>query len=203
MVLRWLGDGQPWSASGLAEHILRETSGHNASITGPTWWADETGLRLHELLEEYIGEPVYAASLGERDWTGRHELLAQLQPGEWTTYKGLADAIGSSAIAVGRHVAHCPSCPHASRVLTSRGTVTVSGGFRWDDGERDDDSQALLEREGVRFDEVWSRVALHAGETFKQMRGGEFTYEVRSGAVWPDRTNRALPSARERKTPLV
>jgi hypothetical protein len=31
------------------------------------------------------------------------------------------------------------------------------------------------------------------GETFHQKRGGEFTYEVRSGAVHPDRTKRALP----------
>jgi hypothetical protein len=45
----------------------------------------------------------------------------------------------------------------------------------------------------VSFDEVWSRVEWHAGETFRQKRGGEFSYEVRSGAVWPDRTNRALP----------
>jgi hypothetical protein len=47
----------------------------------------------------------------------------------------------------------------------------------------------------VSFDEVWSRVESHAGETFRQKRGGEFTYGVRSGAVWPDRTNRALPGA--------
>jgi alkylated DNA nucleotide flippase Atl1 len=150
--LEWLADGESWSASGLAEHIIREASGHSASITGPTWWADETGLRLHELLEEHTGEPVYATSFGERDWTEMHQLLAQLQPGEWITYKDLADAIGSSAIAVGQHVARCSACPNAYRVLTSR--RTVSGGFRWDDGDRDDDPQALLESEGVRFDEA-------------------------------------------------
>jgi hypothetical protein len=45
----------------------------------------------------------------------------------------------------------------------------------------------------LTFDRVWQRIEAHAGETFRQIRGGEFAYEVRSGAVWPDRTERALP----------
>ena len=44
----------------------------------------------------------------------------------------------------------------------------------------------------VPFDRVWRRIEAHAGETFRQIRGGEFTYEVRSSAVHPDRTRRAL-----------
>lgn len=44
----------------------------------------------------------------------------------------------------------------------------------------------------ISFDEVWQRIEAHAGETFRQIRGGEFTYEVRSGTLWPDRTNRGL-----------
>jgi len=44
----------------------------------------------------------------------------------------------------------------------------------------------------VSFETVWRRVEAHAGQSFRQKRGGEFTYEVRSGTVWPDRTNRAL-----------
>lgn len=47
----------------------------------------------------------------------------------------------------------------------------------------------------LTFDEVWRRIEANAGEPFQQIRGGEFRYEVRSGAVWPDRTNRALPRA--------
>ena len=46
---------------------------------------------------------------------------------------------------------------------------------------------------GATFATVWQRIEAHAGQTFRQKRGGEFTYEIRSGAVWPDRTNRALP----------
>ena len=42
------------------------------------------------------------------------------------------------------------------------------------------------------FEHVWQRIGEHSGETFRQIRGGAFTYEVRSGAVWPDRTERAI-----------
>lgn len=44
----------------------------------------------------------------------------------------------------------------------------------------------------TRFERVWQRIEAHAGERFRQIRGGEFTYEVRAGSVWPDRTSRAL-----------
>lgn len=114
------------------------------------WWTDADGLRLDEILEEQTGEPVYSQPSGERDWSDLHRVLADLQPGAWTTYKDLADAIGSSAIAVGQHVAKCDACPQAYRVLTSR--RTVSGGFHWGDSDRDDDPQALLEQEGIVFD---------------------------------------------------
>jgi hypothetical protein len=42
------------------------------------------------------------------------------------------------------------------------------------------------------IDAVWRRIEAHAGETFRQVRGGEFTYRVDGGSVWPDRTNRNL-----------
>ena len=148
--LRWEVDGRTWSTSGLAEHILSEAAGHTASITGPMWWTDDTGLRLHEILEEHTGEAVYPGVSAERDWAPLHELLAQIPSGRWTSYKDLADAIGSSAIAVGQHVARCPDCTLAYRVLTSRGTV--SPGFTWEDDERSDDPKDVLEGEGVRFD---------------------------------------------------
>ena len=56
----------------------------------------------------------------------------------------------------------------------------------------------------MTFDTAWRRIESHAGEAFHQIRGGEFTYAVRSGAVWPDRTNRALPRSHfERAFELV
>lgn len=148
--LQWEVDGKTWSASGLVEHIIREASGQAASITGPMWWTDESGLRLYEILEEHTGEPVYSGVNAERDWSDLHDLLARVPRGRWTSYKDLADAIVSSPIAVGQHVARCHDCPNGYRVLTSRGTV--SPGFTWGDEGRDDDPRAVLEDEGVRFD---------------------------------------------------
>ena len=45
------------------------------------------------------------------------------------------------------------------------------------------------------FSAVWSRIESLKGETFHQIRGGEFTYIVMSGCIAPDRTNRLLPRA--------
>lgn len=39
----------------------------------------------------------------------------------------------------------------------------------------------------VRFTDVWERIEANAGKTFQQIRGGEFTYDVRSGSVWAPR----------------
>ncbi|QGG94380.1 hypothetical protein [Actinomarinicola tropica] len=44
----------------------------------------------------------------------------------------------------------------------------------------------------VSLDEVWNRVVARAGETFTQVRGGEFTYEVDSNLLHLDRTNQAI-----------
>lgn len=45
----------------------------------------------------------------------------------------------------------------------------------------------------VEAHEVWSRIVGCAGEIFRQVRGGEFRYQIRASAVCPDRTNRNLP----------
>ncbi len=45
------------------------------------------------------------------------------------------------------------------------------------------------------FDMIWSRIRRHQGQTFHQIRGGAFTYEVTTSAVLPDRTNQLLPKA--------
>lgn len=39
------------------------------------------------------------------------------------------------------------------------------------------------------FEEVWARIRGYSGETFKQIRGGEFTYESKSGYIVLSRTN--------------
>ena len=39
------------------------------------------------------------------------------------------------------------------------------------------------------FGEVWGRIEQHAGDEFRQVRGGAFTYEVVGSSIVPDRTN--------------
>ncbi len=38
------------------------------------------------------------------------------------------------------------------------------------------------------LDRVWGEIEAHQGELFHQVRGGEFRYAVRDGALVPDRT---------------
>ena len=42
---------------------------------------------------------------------------------------------------------------------------------------------------------VWARIRAHAGEPFRQIRGGEFRYEAPSGYIALDRTNQNIPKS--------
>lgn len=46
---------------------------------------------------------------------------------------------------------------------------------------------------------IWSRIIDHTGETFRQIRGGEFTYVVKQNCVIPDRTNVQISKAHFRE----
>lgn len=45
------------------------------------------------------------------------------------------------------------------------------------------------------IDTVWSRIERHAGDTFEQKGGGEFSYQIEGTRVVPDRTNRKIGKA--------
>ena len=45
------------------------------------------------------------------------------------------------------------------------------------------------------IDIVWGRIVAHEGETFHQIRGKAFEYEVHSGYLRPDTTNQNIPRA--------
>jgi hypothetical protein len=45
------------------------------------------------------------------------------------------------------------------------------------------------------IDAIWRRIADHEGDTFRQIRGGEFTYVTERGFLKPDRTNQQIPRA--------
>lgn len=51
----------------------------------------------------------------------------------------------------------------------------------------------------IPFPAVWKKIEARAGESFRQIRGGEFTYSIHSGCVVPDRTNRQLPRSQFEK----
>jgi len=121
--LEWPVDSGRYSASGLAEHIVRLAAGRDTSIVGPEWWALEDGTTLAELAGTSMPS--------RRDWTPLHQLLPELKPGEWTTYGDLAEAIGSHAIAVGQHLTRCEDCESAYRVLGSDRRPRAN--FTWSD----------------------------------------------------------------------
>lgn len=105
--------------------------------------------RTIELVEERFGlEP----AAGGRDWSDLHALLDSLSAGAWTTYGDLAEQVGSSPIAIGRHVASCPQCRAPWRVIGA--DRKPRAGFRWDDPQRTDTVLEVLTAEGVRFDEA-------------------------------------------------
>jgi len=45
----------------------------------------------------------------------------------------------------------------------------------------------------VSLDTVWARIKAHEGETFRQIRGAEFSYTVVGAAVVPSRTRQNIP----------
>lgn len=42
------------------------------------------------------------------------------------------------------------------------------------------------------IDTVWGRIKDYEGQTFKQIRGGEFTYKVKGNVLLLSRTNRSV-----------
>jgi len=137
--LEWEGDR--WSASGLAEHIIRLAApGSNPSVNGALWWVTEDGFALADLA---------GTSTGSRDWSDLHELLGHVHRGEWVSYGELATAVSSAALAVGRHISQCDTCPNGWRVMGADGSSRP--GFHFSDSLDNRGQQEVLESEGVRF----------------------------------------------------
>jgi uncharacterized protein with ParB-like and HNH nuclease domain len=83
------------------------------------------------------------------DWSSTHEILERIPAGKWTGYYYLAEAVGTSAQAIANHVAKCPDCTNAYRVLTWDGRIAE--GFAWTDPSDNRDPRDVLEVEGVSF----------------------------------------------------
>lgn len=83
------------------------------------------------------------------DWSLTHEIVARIPEGSWTGYYYLAEAVGTSAQAVANHLAKCPTCVNAYRVLTWDGHIAE--GFAWNDPSDTRNPRDMLEAEGVSF----------------------------------------------------
>lgn len=100
-----------------------------------------------------LGEPVLAeyrerfSDSGRFDWSQAHTILAALPAGRWTSYNALAEAVGTGAQAMARHLSGCDRCTNAYRVLTWDGSVAHE--FRWADPQDDRDPVEVLRTEGV------------------------------------------------------
>lgn len=138
--LEWPIDGQRYSASGLAEHIIRTATGAEASVNGAEWWALDDGTSLAELA---------GTSQARRDWSQLHAILATVGPGKWTTYGDLAEAVKSHPIAIGQHIKRCTDCENAWRVLGSDGRPRPN--FAWSDPTDTRKPRQALEDEGITF----------------------------------------------------
>jgi len=45
-----------------------------------------------------------------------------------------------------------------------------------------------MNKKMINIDEVWSRIEVHAGEKFYQIKGGKFSYTVEGGHIYLSRT---------------
>ncbi len=57
----------------------------------------------------------------------------------------------------------------------------------------------MIGRPSPNVDEVWRRIEAHTGQTFRQIRGGEFTYTATSSYISLDRTRQNIPKAHSEK----
>jgi alkylated DNA nucleotide flippase Atl1 len=127
----------------------------NQEIAGrPRWDRPAILTRALALAERIISiwpSPLtVSATPVDAAWDVATRALAELPAGAWTTYGDIAALIGTHPIAVGARLANHPM-PNAHRVLQADGRI--SDNFRWSDGRTDPSPRALLESEGVIFDD--------------------------------------------------
>jgi alkylated DNA nucleotide flippase Atl1 len=85
------------------------------------------------------------------DWSAIDAAIEAIPAGNWTSYGDLAEFGGTAAQPVGNYCASRSAPAHAYRVLTSGGQVSAY--FRWTDSSETRSVSAVLEEEGIRFNE--------------------------------------------------
>ena len=140
--LTWEYNGQSYRPTGIVSQVLQEAAQIGRSVRGTSWWVTEDELSLVDLAGQLERSPF--------DWSKLHEILEALPTGRWTTYGDLAKVVGTAAMPLGGHVASCPDCVNAFRVLDASGQSRA--GFRWTDPSDTRTQREVLESEGIRFD---------------------------------------------------
>ncbi|MFE4726118.1 DUF4268 domain-containing protein [Microbacterium sp. NPDC056736] len=156
-------------------------SGYNSEMSNSPFekkkaWLATSGLRMNQIIaghSQWGPEEITsrADELAERIielWPGPDESLAGIQDtpselrravaavvpeipaGRWTSYGEVALIVGTHPQPLAAVLAANP-IPNAWRVLQAGGTL--SPGFHWHEPDRMDDPRAVLEAEGVAFDE--------------------------------------------------
>ena len=141
--LEWVYDGQTYRPSPLVSTMLSEAAQVSRSVRGPSWWVLPDGRDL----------PTAAGGVRQSagfDWSELHAAMEAVPRGRWTTYGDLARVIGTAAQPLGQHIAGCPDCPNAQRVLGADGRVRP--GFAWSDPTETRTAEQVLVSEGVRVD---------------------------------------------------
>lgn len=139
--LRWEYDGEQYRPTTIVKQILSEAAQIERGANGPLWWVTDEGMTLTELAGSAPGEGF--------DWAVLHTILQTMPAGRWTTYGDLAEVVGTAAMPLGGHVASCPDCTNAFRVLDSSGQTRP--GFRWTDPADTRTQREVLGIEGVQF----------------------------------------------------
>ncbi|MFD3334412.1 DUF262 domain-containing protein [Streptomyces sp. NPDC058700] len=173
------------------------------------WGRAEILARAGELsarAEELWPGPLDGVVRADAEWAGWGELrraLLNMPAGTWTTYGDLAALIGTHAVAVGNHVGTRPTLHGAYRVLMADGKI--SPGFRWPEGrEGDPDPRAVLESEGVPFDE-WGRARRSHRLTAADLAAlvGKDDFESEAPAQEPEAARRTGDTAAARFETLL
>jgi alkylated DNA nucleotide flippase Atl1 len=143
----WAVDGQPWNLTTLIRHIVEAATGNppQTNVWGPNWFETLDGEVLHKIAERY---PAADGDL-RFDWSVLHGALASIPEGRWTTYGDLAEIAGTAAQPVGNHMASCPDCANAWRVLGADGKPRPN--FAWTNPSDTRTQEEVLVAERIAF----------------------------------------------------
>jgi len=139
-----IGDKHFDTPSGAGKHVK------GAATNGWSFWRLDDGRKLAHIRAIYQGgRPDREGGRKPFDWTTLHTILEALPQGRWTTYRELADAVGTAPQPLGGHIASCAQCANAHRVLTADGRI--ADGFAWPDPNDHRDPGEVIRAEGVTF----------------------------------------------------